>query len=69
MIVTELKGKSQVFTLLGGKTLRILAHESKKIADKSISDELRIAESMGLVLLTKDSKVPSINNRRVNTNG
>lgn len=69
MIVTELKGRSQVFTLQGGNTLRILARESKKIADKSISDELKIAESMGLVLLTKDSKVPTTKNRRVNTDG
>ena len=59
MRITELKGKSQVFTLKDGKTIRILAHETKKVADSVISDELRIAESMGLVLLTKNStKVP-----------
>ena len=60
MRVTELKGKSQVFTLKDGKTLRILARETKKVADSNISNELKIAESMGLILLTKDStKVPS----------
>lgn len=59
MRITELKGKPHVFTLKDGKTLRILAHETKKVADGNISEELRIAESMGLVLLTKNStKVP-----------
>ena len=60
MRITELKGKSQVFTLKDGKTLRLFAHDTKKIADSKISTELKIAESMGLVLLTKDSvKVPN----------
>lgn len=55
MKIIELKGKSQVFTLKDGKTLRVLAHQEKKVADSNISNELKIAESMGLVLLTKDS--------------
>lgn len=56
--IIELKGKSQVFTLKDGTTLRIFAHENKTLAEGNISDELRIAKSMGLILMTKDSKVP-----------
>ena len=60
MKITELKGKAQVFTLKDGKTLRIFARETKKVADSNISNELKIAETMGLVLLTKDStEVPN----------
>lgn len=60
MRVIELKGKSQVFNLKDGSTFRILSHNTKRVAESNISNELRIAESMGLILLTKDStKVPS----------
>ena len=55
MIITEIKGKSQVFTLKDGSTLRLLAREEKKISEELISEELLIAESMQLVLMTKDS--------------
>ena len=64
MKITELKGKAQVFTLKDGKTLRIFARDTKKVADSNISDELRIAESMGLVLLTKDSAEVPKNNKK-----
>lgn len=55
MKVVELKGKSHVFTLKDGKTLRIFSHQEKKVGDNNISNELKIAESMGLVKLLKDS--------------
>ena len=55
MKIVELKGKSHVFTLKDGKTFRILARETKKIAESNISSEIKIAESMGLVMLIKDS--------------
>lgn len=55
MKISELKGKSHVFTLKDGKTLRIFAREVKTVADSNISNEVRIAETMGLILLTKDS--------------
>jgi hypothetical protein len=55
MKIMELKSKSQVFTLKDGKTLRIFAHQVKKVADSNVSNELKIAESMGLVKLIKDS--------------
>ena len=64
MKITELKGKSQVFTLKDGKTLRIFARETKKISESNISEELRIAESMGLILLTKDSTEVPKNNKK-----
>ena len=65
MKIIELKGKSQVFTLKNGKTLRILAHQEKEIAEANISENVKIAESMGLVLLTKDSnkEVPKNNKK------
>ena len=55
MKITELKGKAQVFTLKDGKALRIFARETKKVADSNISNELKIANTMGLILLTNDS--------------
>ena len=65
MKIIELKGKSQVFTLKNGKTLRILAHQEKEIAEANISENIKIAESMGLVLLIKDSnkEVPKSNKK------
>ena len=56
MKIIELKGKYHVFTLKNGNTLRILAHQTREVADSNISDELKIAESMGLILLVKDSE-------------
>ena len=56
MKIIELKGKSQVFTLKNGKTLRIFARQTKEISESNISEGLKIAESMGLILLVKDSK-------------
>lgn len=64
MKILELKGKSQVFTLKDGKTLRIFARGTKKIADSNVSNELIIAESMGLVSLIKDSTVVPNNNKK-----
>ena len=58
MKIIELKGKPQVFTLKDGKTLRIFARETKTIAESNISKELRIAETMGLILLATESEVP-----------
>ena len=63
MKITELKGKSQVFTLKDGTTLRIFARETKKIAESNISNELRIAENMGLIILSKDTEVPKTNKK------
>ena len=63
MKITELKGKPQVFTLKDGTTFRIFARETKTIAESSISNELRIAETMGLILLAKESQVPKTNKK------
>lgn len=69
MKIIELKGKSQVFTLKDGKTLRIFARQSKDVAESNISNELRIAERMGLVLITKDStEIPKNNKKLGGTN-
>lgn len=53
MKITELKGRAQVFTLKDGKTLRIFARQTKEVAESNISKEMRIAEQMGLILVTK----------------
>ena len=63
MKIVELKGKSHTFTLKDGNTLRIFARETKTIADSNISNELRIAETMGLILLKKESKVSKTNKK------
>lgn len=63
MKITELKGKSHTFTLKDGKTLRIFARETKTIAENNISNELRLAETMGLILLAKESTVPKPNKK------
>lgn len=55
MKITELKGRAQVFTLKDGKTLRIFARQTKEVAESNISNEMRIAEQMGLILVTKTS--------------
>ena len=55
MKIIELKGKSHTFNLKNGNTLRILSHQTKKVADNSISDELKIAEDMGLIKMIQDS--------------
>ena len=68
MKIIELKGKSQVFTLKDGKTLRIFARETKTIAESNISPELRIAETMGLVLLAKETEVPKTSKKSGGTN-
>lgn len=64
MKIIELKGKSQVFTLKNGKTLRILARQTKDIAESNISENIKIAESMGLVSLIKDSTEVPKNNKK-----
>lgn len=63
MKITELRGKPHIFTLKDGTTLRIFARETKTLAESKISNELRIAETMGLILLTKESEVPKTNKK------
>lgn len=54
MKVTELQGRAHVFTLKNGKTFRILSRQTKEIAESSVSDEMRLAETMGLILITEN---------------
>ena len=56
MKITENKGRAQVFTLKDGKTLRILARTSAEVKDSKISEEILIAEQMGLVVLSPTTK-------------
>lgn len=58
MFVTELRGNPQVFNLKDGSTLRLAPHESEvRVKDSKVSDELRLGEKMGLVLLSEEPKV------------
>lgn len=52
MKITEIKGNSQVFTLKDKTTFRIFARETREVADSNVSYEMKIAESMGLILMT-----------------
>ena len=52
MKVTELQGRAHVFTLKNGKTFRILSRQTKEIAESNVSNEMRIAEKMGLIIIT-----------------
>ena len=54
MKVTELQGRAHVFTLKNGKTFRILSRQTKEIAESNVSDEMRLAEKMGLILFTEN---------------
>lgn len=59
--ITEIKGRQQVFTLKDGKTLRVFARKSAEVAENNISDEIKRAESMGLIMITKSAKSVSEN--------
>lgn len=53
MIVRELKGNLQVFTLSNGKTLRLFPRKSAEVSDSLITSEFKIAEKMGLIVISK----------------
>ena len=71
MKITELKGRAQVFTLKDGKTLRIFARETKEVAESNISNEMQIAKTMGLILMTPvvTKKSPKTKSQEVQNNG
>ena len=52
--VVELRGKSHVFTLSHGKTFRIFAHQTKELSLSLVSNEVRLAESMGIIALIQE---------------
>lgn len=58
--ITEIKGRVQVFTLKDGNTLRIFARKSKEVAEKNISDEIKLAERMGLIMITSSKEVVDV---------
>lgn len=59
MLITELQGRAQVFTLKNGKTLRIFARKTITVSDSNISNEMLIAKNMGLILMTPvEEEVP-----------
>ena len=64
MKITELKGRAQVFTLKDNNTLRIFARHTKEIAESNISKEMRIAEQMGLILLTKTNVTEEVSKNK-----
>ena len=52
--VVELRGKSHVFTLSDDKTFRIFAHQTKELSLSLVSNEMRLAESMGIIALIQE---------------
>lgn len=52
--VIELKGKSHVFTLSNGKTFRIFSNQRVDIQSSLVSEEMRLAESMGIIALVQE---------------
>lgn len=56
MKITERKGRAQVFTLKDGKTLRVFARETVEVKDANISNEILIANQMGLITMSPTTK-------------
>ena len=52
--VVELRGKAHVFTLSDGKTFRIFARQTKELSLSLVSNEMRLAESMGIIALIQE---------------
>ena len=53
--ITELRGNAQVFSLKDGTTFRIFARETRSVAENKISDEMQIAENMGLIAINTEA--------------
>ena len=49
--VVERRGKAHVFSLKDKSTFRLFAHETKELESKKVSDELLLAEKMGIIAL------------------
>ena len=50
--------RSHVFTLKDGKTLRVFAKNGADVDEKSISDEIRNAEKIGLIRIGQSNVLP-----------
>lgn len=66
MKITEIKGNSQVFTLNNSETLRLFARTTKEVPDNLISEEMRIAERMGLIIMqtSKTAEKTPVNDKK-----
>ena len=52
--VVELRAKSHVLSLSDGKTFLIFAHQTKELSLSLVSNEMRLAESMGIIALIQE---------------
>ena len=56
--ITDKKGNAHVFTLTDGTTLRVFAKKHKDIEEKLVSEEIKSAANLGLVLVEKFAETP-----------
>lgn len=56
--VVEIQGRSHVFKLKDGSTLRLMSRSYKDLEDSNISDDIRVAEKRGYVYTTKLAESP-----------
>ena len=54
-IVKELRGWPHVFTTTSGKSFRVLPREEKRISEKEVSEDMRMAVNMKLISITEES--------------
>ena len=53
-IVKELRGWPHVFTTTSGKSFRVLPREEKRISEKEVSEDMRMAVNMKLISITAE---------------
>jgi len=58
--ITDKKGRAHVFTLTDGTTLRVFAKKYKDIEDNLVSEEIKTASKLGLVLMENLDNSPPV---------
>lgn len=56
VVVTEIRGVPNTFTLKDGSTFRLFSRQRKEVSSDKISEEMKRAEAMGYISMTS---VPS----------
>lgn len=56
--VAEIQGRSHVFTLKDGSTMRLMSRSHKDLEEDMVSDDIRIAEERGYIYTTKLADSP-----------
>ena len=53
-VVRELRGWPHVFTTTSGKSFRVLPNEEKRISEKEVSEDMKMAVDMKLISITAE---------------